>query len=408
MIPRASRKAIWVALLAGFLTGLALFVGGAAFGAAAEEGCAKVPQLPTIRLVYELEVGTEKVSPATLTRTVKTVCERLVALGVGDGSVDALGGRKIAVTLPRPASTRTREAVDLAGASGGVSLYDWEANLIGRERVVGGHPGREAPRRTLRAAEREWRQAGRSVRSPENAQLISAGAMPTLFAAVQLASARHPRRGCGGCSALTPHFYLFGRGPRHALKAGPVDSRAGLRADAAGRRGAVVLRVPVGTAIASEYPTNEMGMLDTAAKPGWFALVDRPALAGSELVEILATTDQIGIPAITFGFTGRGRRAFRRVTRAIAKRGRASTIGPVGAAEAASLSGHIAVALDGQVKSRPIINFVENPNGIDGRAGAQISGGFRNLAQARALASVMGIGALPLGLRLVGQRTLGP
>ena len=41
--------------------------------------------------------------------------------------------------------------------------------------------------------------------------------------------------------------------------------------------------------------------------------------------------------------------------------------------------------LDQQIKSRPIINFVENPNGIDGRNGAQISGltqdESQNLAQ---------------------------
>ena len=40
------------------------------------------------------------------------------------------------------------------------------------------------------------------------------------------------------------------------------------------------------------------------------------------------------------------------------------------------LSDHFAVVLDREVVSRPIINFVENPAGIDGRTGAQIEGSF--------------------------------
>ena len=39
-----------------------------------------------------------------------------------------------------------------------------------------------------------------------------------------------------------------------------------------------------------------------------------------------------------------------------------------------SFSGIFAIVLDGELVSNPIINFVENPAGIDGRTGAQISG----------------------------------
>ena len=35
-----------------------------------------------------------------------------------------------------------------------------------------------------------------------------------------------------------------------------------------------------------------------------------------------------------------------------------------------------AIVLDQEVVSRPFIDYRENPNGIDGRTGAQISGGF--------------------------------
>ncbi|HEX2706528.1 MAG TPA: protein translocase subunit SecF, partial [Solirubrobacterales bacterium] len=91
------------------------------------------------------------------------------------------------------------------------------------------------------------------------------------------------------------------------------------------------------------------------------------------------------------------------VTRKIAQRGQAQAIGPVSAEEAGALSGHFAVVLDNEVKSRPIINFAENPDGIDGRTGAQISGGFNSPEEAQELATTLQIGALPINLKLISQ-----
>src|SRR6201999_2401034 len=83
-----------------------------------------------------------------------------------------------------------------------------------------------------------------------------------------------------------------------------------------------------------------------------------------------------GEPNVAFKFTDEGRENFQQVTREIAQRGAASAIGPVSNEQAAALSGHFAVILDNEGQSRPIINFQENPDGIDGRQGAEISGGF--------------------------------
>ena len=66
-------------------------------------------------------------------------------------------------------------------------------------------------------------------------------------------------------------------------------------------------------------------------------------------------------------------------------------------------SGHFAVVLDNEVKTRPIINFAENPDGIDGRTGAQISGGFTSITDAQDLATFLQIGALPINLKLISQ-----
>ncbi len=61
--------------------------------------------------------------------------------------------------------------------------------------------------------------------------------------------------------------------------------------------------------------------------------------------------------------------------------------------------------LDGQVVTQPIINFFENPTGIDGRTGAQISGDF-TISSAQDLAEFLRIGALPINLQLESQSTV--
>ena len=77
---------------------------------------------------------------------------------------------------------------------------------------------------------------------------------------------------------------------------------------------------------------------------------------------------------------------------------------PAGAA-ADQYSQHFSVVLDGQVVTQPIINFFENPAGIDGRTGAQISGNF-TIGSAQDLAEFLRIGALPINLQLESQSTV--
>src|SRR5581483_8278396 len=116
------------------------------------------------------------------------------------------------------------------------------------------------------------------------------------------------------------------------------------------------------------------------------------------------TTNQ---PIVTFDFSGDGQSAFQQVTRTIAERGRATAplTGSLDANSAAQYSQHFAIVLDNQVFSNPIINFVENPTGIDGRQGAQISGNF-TISSAQDLATILQTGALPVKLVLVSQSTV--
>lgn len=378
---------------------MALLIGGYGAGEAAASDCAVAPSTAGAGLVFHLEAGTEAVSPLTQEQTVGIICGRLRAIGFDGALVEARGSDEIGVTLPQLDKAESLRAIEVAGAGGQTYFYDWEPALIGQEWVIGGHPGRQPPARALREAQREWKRAGRTVHSWEDEQLIAAGALPTLYGAVKLASEQRPRNNCARCSASTPRFYLFDARPGHRLLAGPADSRDSLHVGSGEkRRAGIVLRVPVGTVVASENPTTALGLLDTSAAPGWFALRDRPALNGTDLTEASALTGYFGEPTVGLGFTARGRIAFRRLTRAIAERGRAEALGKVRAAEAAAISGHLGVVVDGEVRSRPIINFVEAPRGIDPRVGAEISGGFRGFGEAKALAAILNLGPLPVAM----------
>ena len=132
-------------------------------------------------------------------------------------------------------------------------------------------------------------------------------------------------------------------------------------------------------------------------------LKDQPALNGNEIKDPEQDFDpNTNQPNVTFDFTDNGRQAFADVTRRIAERGaperparrRRNSPGR------RPYSGHFAVVLDSEVKSRPIINFVENPTGIDGRTGAQISG-IGDVQTAQDLARFLQIGALPVDLELI-------
>jgi SecD/SecF fusion protein len=394
---RSGRLLLALALISG--SAVALSSAGGAAGAAIP--CATEPETPSFELVYLLRAGEEKVTARTRGRTAAILCSRLRRIGIADAEVSLRGKWRIRVVLPQRRGDDIRRVVDRLGAPGQLGFYQWEANLIGPERAIGGHPGRPPKARALARAEREWKATGRPTNRGAERRLIFAGAFPSAYGAVRLASKQAGRRRCAECSASMPHFYMFDRSPAHRLIAGPVSARAELRHV---RRGSmIVLKVPVGTTIVSEQPSSGSGELLSTAKPGWFALHDRPALTAVDIVDPKQELNEIGQPNVTFGFTEKGRQAFQRVTRAIAQCGQSKALGPVTVAEAEALSCHFAVILDGEVKTRPIINFADNPDGIDGRTGAQISGGFNNIRQAQDLVAVLRAGPLPIELTLVRQ-----
>ena len=359
-----------------------------------------------IKLVYQGQAsGTaQTISSEEIEDSIGIIRERARYLGLSGASVLRLGATEIRVRLPDVAEA-TGPVEDL-GATDQLYMYDWEPSLLGPEEAIGGEPGSQPPQGPLNASEKRWREAGRAVSSPENQQLIFSGALPTAYSAALLASEQEPRA-CDECSSGRPRFYLFGRDEPHELIAGPDFSEKDLNVSRIGQkqpRDGIVVEVPAGTILVSEQPMNEGGESDFNAEPGWYAIKDEPALSGADITDPKEDSNSLNQPSVTFNFTDEGREAFHEFTRRIAEQGQERVIGPISAEQAGAFSGHFAVVLDNEVKSRPIINFSENPDGIDGREGAQISGGFNSEGEAQELATMLQIGALPINLKLISER----
>jgi SecD/SecF fusion protein len=360
-----------------------------------------------VELVYQGQPTGQvtEVTSEDIERSIEIIRERIDEFGVSEPEVSRLGVDQITVSLPDVENAD--RAIEQVGTTAQLYFYDWEPNLVGPERVIGGRPGQPPPKEALDASKERWEEAGRDSRTFQNEQLVQAGAYPDAYGATLLASEQPPVENCDNCSVSKPRYYLFEREKPHDLIAGPELAKKDLYLSPTGeersRRG-IVLEVPPGTIVVAEYPVDEEGKVDDTARPGWYALKDDPALSGTDITDPKQEYEEnTGEPNVSFTFTDDGRDAFQEVTRRIAQRGQASAIGPVSAEQAAALSGHFAVVLDNEVKTRPIINFAENPDGIDGRTGAQISGGFTSAQEAQDLATVLQIGALPINLKLISQ-----
>jgi SecD/SecF fusion protein len=359
-----------------------------------------------LELVYQgqpTEAGAE-VSGEDIDDSISIIEQRINKLGVSEPEVARLGVDGITVSLP--GVTDANRAAEQVGTTAQLYYYDWEPNLLGPEKVIGSKPGAEPPKKALKESEKRWEAAGRNVHKEEEQGLIFAGAYPTAYEAVKLASEQPPVEDCQDCSIARPRYYLFDKNEPGEALAGPELAKKDLYVSPTGEKRSkdgIVLEVPPGTVVVSELPIDKEGQTIEDADPGWFALKDEPALSGDEITDPEQTYDQNNLPVVSFNFTDSGREAFQEVTRQIAQRGKARTIGAVGPQEAEALSGHFAVVLDNEVKTRPIINFEENPDGIDGRTGAQIGGGFSGVDEAQELATTLQIGALPINLKLISQ-----
>ncbi|HZO58921.1 MAG TPA: protein translocase subunit SecD [Solirubrobacterales bacterium] len=308
-----------------------------------------------VELVYQGEPTPQsEVTPEAIDRAIDIIRERVDRLGVAEPEIQRLGSDQISVGLP--GVKNLERAKKQVGTTAQLLLYDWERSVIG------------------------------------NPSSPIAG----LYPAVKRASQQEPVRDEN--NSTTGSYYLFK--PNKLLAAGPDASRKDLLSEYDGRvpKGYEVLQVPEGTVVLrAERPEN---LSDDAPFERYFVVRDNPEVRGTDLKdprqEFDPTTRE---PIVTFRFTDKGRENFQEVTRRLAERGQTQQI-PGQPVESSFQT--FAIVLDREVVSRPFIDYRENPDGIDGRTGAQISGGFK-LQEAQDLADVLKTGALPINLKPISE-----
>jgi SecD/SecF fusion protein len=329
-------------------------------------------------LVYQGQPTPQQpeVTPEAIDRAIEIIRQRVDTLGVAEPEIQRVGSDQIDVSLP--GLKDLERAIDVIGTTAQLQFYDWEPNVIPQD--------------------------------PDDPQATEQG-FPRLIDAVRLASKQKPECFQDSCTTNGPRYYMFDA-DTFELLAGPEQRKSDLFLDSPGEKrppNTLIYAVPQGTVVVEEpqqdNPETDADESETTP-PEFFVLRDRPQLSGTDITnpeqQFEPTTNQ---PNVTFDFTDEGREAFQQITQEIAERGAAQAPPGVTQDQADQFSGHFAVVLDQEVVSRPIINFVENPQGIDGRTGAQISGSF-SIQEAQDLAENLRIGALPIDLNLISQSTV--
>ena len=316
------------------------------------------------------------IDSADMDRAIEIIRKRTDAFGVSEPEISRIGSDSIRVGLPDVSNAAN--ASKQVGETAQMYFYDWEPNVIPN------------PAKT-------------NVPNGESS-------FSRLYDAVQIASKQTPECFQNKCTTTGPKYYLF-NSQTHAWIAGPADSRKDLFSELPGQKqppNSQIIAVPQGTLVVQKEPNQGQTQTDNPNSPEaqWFVIRDRPALSGTDITDPKANFDQFNQPDVTFSFSGNGRQEFSDVTKAIAQRGLENA--PPGVAGNSNLadqySGHFAVVLDQQIKSRPIVNFVDNPNGIDGRTGAEINGLTQQ--ESNDLAQILQIGALPVDLTQISSSTV--
>ena len=320
-------------------------------------------------------------------RAITILRDRIDTLGVSEPEITRVGMDQVEIGLPDVQDSE--RAIDRIGTTAQLYFYDWEKNVIPANPDIA-DPTERPYNRLIDAVEAASEAEPASGQDCAQEQNTTSGVTYYLFDADTLQPLGDP-------AETLDDLYLPFDNER------PPNSR--------------LEEVPQGVIVVSEVPedltsTPDIDESETGTRQ-YFVLADCPALSGDEIENpepgADPTTSQ---PNVNFDFTDEGRAAFQQVTEEISERGCSNflqqTGQPCGTADdvtASNFSDSFAIVLDNEVQSRPIINFAENPTGIDGRGGAQISGTFTT-QQVNDLAEVLRIGALPIKLGLISQSTV--
>src|SRR3954454_5696080 len=385
-----------------------------------------------VELIYQAEPTPQvpKVTPQAVGDAINTIRKRTNALGVSESEVQQEGRDTIVVGLPGVKNAARAE--QQVGTTAQLQVYDWGPNICGPDaRDLGEHAidysAAEQPSPSLLDAVKRAVKAKPLAEAndipasgPDVEKLKAAGVNPNNLKAVERYYDK--QNDTGG-----KKYYLFNKtdqllsGPEGTCKdllsnstdrppvtpsplAKPIETGpCATELNALGKAGppasSKIYVVPQGIVIIqAERPAN---LKNTKISGGYYVLEDDSELTGSDIKDPKQSFDpQTNEPIVTFNFSDKGRKAFARVTKRIAERGQ-QTILPPGVSRQNAFQ-HFAITLDDQIVSRAFIDFVQNPEGIDGRTGAQING-IGTIQETQDLAQNLRIGALPIKLKLISK-----
>jgi SecD/SecF fusion protein len=323
-----------------------------------------------VQIVYQGKPTPQEptVTQESLDRAVELMRERVDAFGVAEPELNRSGRDQIEVNLPGVENAERAE--EQIGTTAQMYFYDWEPNILDED-----------------------------CRTNETQVNGGQDAVTGLYQAVKRAS-KCTGNADGNDTNTGALFYAFNEISKKPFNGGvPGDNRADVTEDlpAADKERVEVLSVPKGVIVVRADRQNP----DAPKPDSWWVLKDNPVLSGEDIRNPEQNFDQQGgnEPIVTMEFSDEGRRSFAETTRQIAQRGSDNAL-PGG--DSQSQSHHFAIRLDQDLISVPFIDYRENPDGIDGTNGAQISGGF-TITSAQDLAKLLKIGALPIKLEAISR-----
>ncbi len=395
-----------------------------------------------VELVYEGRPTPQvpEVTPQSIDDAIGTIRKRTDALGVSEPEIQRAGANQISIGLPNVSNAD--RAIAQVGTTAQLQFYDWEPNVL-----TEGDRGPDSPFSGSKALFNAVTLASKSKPKAEANDIPSGGPSKEIeqrFGGDQKKiQAYYDRRN----DTSRAEYYLFG--PDKRLIAGPDSNCKELLADFEGVKGPArsgadipkgsecekqLAAVPVGNA-KSQRPGQDQQQVSSNSGPpkgsqvlkvpqgivvieaqrqpnqpdtvqNFYVLEDDSELSGSDIKNPEVSGDTSQGPAVSMEFTKKGREAFARATKREAQRG-SEIILPPGTPKSQREQAfqRFAITLDNRIVSLATIDFFENPEGIDGRTGAQITGLDSN-TEARDLAESLRIGALPIELKLVSQTTV--
>ncbi len=337
-----------------------------------------------VQLVYKAEPTKQQptIDADAMQRSIDLMQQRVNEFGVSESELFQSGKDQIEVNLPGVKDAE--RAAQQVGSTAQLFFYDWEANILDDKCKT--NPDLNANQRQaingLRAAVTQASKCTEVGTGDPKADPLAADSP-------------------GGVSqaADKARFYVFDKNTKKPLNNGQTftsEEEALASLTDAEKANAEVIEVPAGVLVLREQKANA-----TDANPDrWWVIQDRPGLSGTDIKNPEQSFDSSAAnqPIVTFNFTKDGRKAFKAITQRVAQRGVDNSFGQ----DPLQTSQHFAIALDNELVSAPYINWKENPEGIDGSTGAQISGSF-TIQSAQDLAKILKIGALPLKLTEVSR-----